>query len=93
MQIHVEDDLTDDIEGSGVVELSQAELVDRSASFVGIERVTVAAVVAVAPSGSRITSFGHGVHLPGCGASDLSGLRGDGGFAAELGQGAEITLD
>jgi hypothetical protein len=31
--------------------------------------------------------------VPGSGTGELAGMRGDGGFSAELGQGAEITLD
>jgi Protein of unknown function (DUF3224) len=31
--------------------------------------------------------------VPGSGTGELAGLRGEGGFTAELGQGADITLD
>jgi hypothetical protein len=31
--------------------------------------------------------------IPGSGTGELAGLRGEGGFAAELGQHASITLD
>jgi hypothetical protein len=39
VKIHVEEEFSGDIEGSGVVEFLQAERADGSASFVGIERV------------------------------------------------------
>ena len=31
--------------------------------------------------------------IPGSGTGGLAGLRGEGGFAANLGQDAEVTLD
>ena len=31
--------------------------------------------------------------IPGSGTAELAGLRGEGGFVAELGQSASITLD
>jgi hypothetical protein len=31
--------------------------------------------------------------VPGSGTGELAGLRGEGGFNAELGQSADITLD
>jgi hypothetical protein len=31
--------------------------------------------------------------VPASGTGELTGLRGEGGFTAELGQGADITLD
>jgi hypothetical protein len=31
--------------------------------------------------------------VPGSGTGELTGLRGEGGFTAQLGQGAEIQLD
>jgi Protein of unknown function (DUF3224) len=73
---------------------------DESASFVGIERVTGSIA---GRSGSFLlqdagTLEGNIVKgdwfvIPGSGAGELSGLRGEGGFEAELGQHASITLD
>jgi hypothetical protein len=100
VRIHVEEDFTGDIEGSGMVEFLQAQLADGSASFVGIERVTGrigsrSGTFLLQDQGTLIGSrvSGTWVVVPGSGTSELSGLRGEGGFAAELGQGAEITLD
>jgi Protein of unknown function (DUF3224) len=39
--IHVEEEFSGDIEGTGVVEFLQAQVSDAAASFVGIERVLV----------------------------------------------------
>jgi Protein of unknown function (DUF3224) len=73
---------------------------DGSASFVGIERVTGSV-------GDRAGSFllqdagtlegntvnGEWFVIPGSGMGELNGLRGEGGFTAELGEHASITLD
>jgi Protein of unknown function (DUF3224) len=40
VRIHVEEDFSGDIEGSGVAEFLQTALGDSEASFVGVERVT-----------------------------------------------------
>lgn len=39
------------------------------------------------------TVMGDWFVIPGSGTDELTGLRGEGGFAAELGQSASITLD
>jgi hypothetical protein len=99
-RIHVEEEFSGDIEGEGVVEFLQATLSDDAASFVGIERVT-------GRIGGRSGTFllqdqgtlkgstvsGEWFVVPGSGTGELAGLRGEGGFTAELGQGADITLD
>ena len=43
------------------------------------------------PTANRVA--GRWSVVPGSGTGELTGLRGDGGFTAELGQGADITLD
>jgi hypothetical protein len=100
VEIHVSETFTGDIEGTGVVRFLQAMQSDGSASFVGIERVT-------ATIGGRTGSFllqdagtveSNVVHgdwfvVPRSGTGGLSGLRGEGGFEAQLGQQASITLD
>jgi hypothetical protein len=100
VEIHVSERFTGDIEGEGVVRFLQAVRDDGSASFVGIERVT-------GRIGDREGSFllqdagtlegstvsGEWFVIPGCGSGELRGLRGAGGFVAELGQRASITLD
>ena len=100
VQIHVRERFIGDIEGDGVVRFLQAVRDDGSASFVGIERVT-------GRVGERRGSFllqdagtlegstvsGEWFVVPGSGTEELAGLRGEGGFVAELGQQASVTLD
>jgi uncharacterized protein DUF3224 len=100
VRIHVEEDFSGDIEGSGVVEFLQAQLADDAASFVGIERVTGsigghAGTFLLQDQGTLQggTVSGSWFVVPGSGTGELAGLRGEGGFTAHLGQGADITLD
>jgi Protein of unknown function (DUF3224) len=100
VRIHVEEDFSGDIEGSGVAEFLQTARSDSEASFVGVERVT-------GRVGGRSGTFvfqdegtlkdgvvsGTWFVVPGSGTGELHGLRGEGGFRADLGQGADITLD
>jgi hypothetical protein len=100
IEIHVSETFTGDIEGEGIVRFLQAVRKDGSASFVGIERVT-------GDLGGRTGSFllqdagtlegnkveGEWFVVPGSGTDELTGLRGEGGFSADLGQRASITLD
>jgi Protein of unknown function (DUF3224) len=100
VEIHVTETFSGDIEGEGVVRFLQASRDDGSASFVGIERVT-------GSIGGRRGTFllqdagtlegnlvkGDWFVIPGSGTGELTGLRGEGGFEAELGQHAAITLD
>jgi len=99
VEIHVTEDFSGDITGSGTVRFLQALRPDGSASFCGIERV-------VGALGGRQGSFllqdtgtltgnevsGSWSVIPGSADGDLSGLRGDGGFRAQLGQNATWTL-
>jgi hypothetical protein len=99
-RIHVEESFSGDISGEGVVEFLQAARADGSASFVGIERVT--ATVAgregtflLQDAGTvqdNIVS-GDWFVIPGSGTGQLAGLRGEGGFRANLGEGAQVHLD
>jgi len=100
VRIHVEEDFSGDIVGSGVAEFLQTARSGSDASFVGVERVSGSV-------GGRSGSFvfqdqgtvkdgvvsGTWFVVPGSGTSDLGGLRGEGGFRADLGQAADITLD
>jgi hypothetical protein len=99
-RIHVEETFSGDIEGRGVVEFLQAQAAADSASFVGIERVTGSVggrsgTFLLQDQGtlSGTTVSGEWFVVPGSGTSELTGLRGEGGFTAELGQGADIYLD
>jgi hypothetical protein len=99
-RIHVEETFSGDIEGDGVVEFLQAARPDGSASFVGIERITGAVggkqgTFLLQDSGtveSNIVS-GEWFVVPGSGTGQLAGLRGTGGFRANLGEGAQVHLD
>ena len=99
-RIHVEESFSGDITGDGVVEFLQAARANGSASFVGIERVT-------GEIGGRWGTFllqdagtvednivsGTWFVIPGSGTAELTGLRGEGGFRANLGEGAQVYLD
>jgi hypothetical protein len=78
----------------------QAVRKDGSASFVGIERVTgkIAGrqgsfLLQDAGTLEGDTVKGDWFVVPGSGTGELSGLRGEGGFTAALGERADITLD
>jgi hypothetical protein len=99
-RIHVSESFTGDIEGDGVVEFLQAGRADGSASFTGIERVTGRLAGregtfllqdAGTVEGSLVS--GDWFVIPGSGTGELSGLRGEGGFRANLGEGAQVHLD
>jgi hypothetical protein len=100
VRIDVEEDFSGDIEGSGVAEFLQTSRSESEASFVGLERVA-------GKIGGRSGTFvfqdagtlkdgtvsGTWFVVPGSGTGELHDLRGEGGFTAALGQGADITLD
>jgi hypothetical protein len=105
-RIHVEESFSGDITGAGVVEFlqaaqaAQAAQAEGPASFVGIERVT-------GELGGRRGTFllqdagtvrgsvvsGDWFVIPGSGTGELTGLRGEGGFRANLGESAQVHLD
>ena len=99
-RIHVEESFSGDITGHGDVEFLQAGQAGGSASFVGIERLT-------GQVGGRRGTFllqdagtvqgqvvsGNWFVIPGSGTGDLAGLRGEGGFRANLGESAQVHLD
>jgi hypothetical protein len=100
VEIHVTETFSGDIEGEGLVRFLQAVRADGSASFVGIERV-------IGRVGDRKGSFllqdagtlvdttvkGEWFVIAGSGTDELAGLRGEGGFTAQVGEHASITLD
>ena len=99
-RIHVQESFRGDIHGDGVVEFLQAGRADGSASFVGIERVTGTLAGregtfllqdAGTVDGSIVS--GDWFVVPGSGTGQLTGLRGEGGFRANLGEGAQVHLD
>ena len=99
-RIHVAESFSGDISGDGVVEFLQAARADGSASFVGIERVTGTVAgrngtFLLQDAGTvqdNIVS-GDWFVIPGSGTGELAGLRGEGGFRANLGEGAQVHLD
>jgi hypothetical protein len=99
-RIHVQESFSGDITGTGVVEFLQAAQADGSASFVGIERVTGelagrSGTFLLQDAGTvqdNIVS-GDWFVIPGSGTGELTGLRGEGGFRANLGEGAQVRLD
>ena len=99
-RIHVEESFTGDITADGVVEFLQAARGDGSASFVGIERVTGQlarrrGTFLLQDAGTvqdQIVS-GDWFVIPGSGTGELAGLRGEGGFRANLGESAQVHLD
>jgi hypothetical protein len=92
VEMHVREAFKGDIEAKGVVRFLQAVRDDGSAGFVGIERVT-------GTLGARQGSFllqdmgtlegstvnGEWFVIPASGTGELTGLRDEGGFVAELG--------
>jgi hypothetical protein len=99
-KIHVEESFSGDIVGDGVAEFLQAARPDGSASFVGLERVTgtVAGKKGTFLLQDAGTVEGNVVSgewfvVPGSGTDELVGLRGTGGFRANLGEGAQIHID
>ena len=90
-----------DIEGEGKARMLQALRADGSATFVGHERVTATVagrsgtfvfqdVGTLSPAGDV---DGNWFVLPGSGTGELTGLRGEGSFAAAVGESAVISLD
>jgi hypothetical protein len=98
-RIHVEESFSGDISGDGVVEFFQAARADGTASFVRIERVTATigqrqGTFLLRDAGTVENNIVRGEwFVPGSGAGDLAGLRGTGGFRANLGEGAQVHLD
>jgi hypothetical protein len=100
VRIHVVEDFSGDINGGGVAEFLQVARGEDEASFVGVERVSgrigdKSGTFVLQDQGTLrgTTVSGTWFVVPGSGTGELQGLRGEGGFAAELGHGADITLD
>jgi len=99
-RIHVEESFSGEIEGDGVAEFLQAGRADGSASFVGVERVTGKLagkqgtfVLQDAGTVEGNVVSGEWFVVAGSGTGELEGLRGTGGFRANLGENAQVHLD
>ena len=98
-ELRVTESFLGDIAGEGAARMLQTLRADGSASFVAVERVVA---TLDGRSGSFVlqdegTLAGNRVKgtwfvVSGSGTGDLAGLRGEGGFEAELGQHAAYTL-
>jgi len=100
VEIHVTEKFTGDIQGDGAVRFIQAARKDGSASFVGIERVKGSlggrkGTFLLQDSGTLVGQqvSGEWFVIEGSGTGELKGLRGEGGFKAQLGHHASIWLD
>jgi hypothetical protein len=101
VRIHVEEEFSGDITGRGVATFLQALRADGSADFCAIERVTgtvgdrtgtfLLQDAGTLAADGAVTGTWHVV--PGSGTGGLTGLRGEGGFSAAVGQHASVTLD
>jgi Protein of unknown function (DUF3224) len=99
VEIQVTEEIHGDIEAQGAARFLQTQG-DGSASFVGIERVpgtiegrSGSFVLQDAGTVEGNTVTGQWFVVPGSGTDDLAGLRGEGGFTARLGEGADLTLE
>jgi hypothetical protein len=100
VELHLTETFTGDLEAEGVVRSLQVRRADGSASHCGIERVvglldgrrgSFLLQDAGTLTGTHIESSWFVV--PGSGTGDLRGLRGEGGFEAEVGQRGTWTLE
>lgn len=98
-EIRVTEDFVGDIAGEGSARMLQTLGEDGTASFVAVERVlaTIAGrsgSFVLQDEGKLVGNHVKGTWfvVPGSGTGDLAGLRGEGGFEAELGQHASYTL-
>ena len=99
-QIELVETFTGDVQGQGDARVLQARWPDGSARYCAIERVVG---VLAGRKGSfllQVEGTVQGKHnkgawfvVAGSGTADLRGLRGDGGFEAELGKHGSWTLD
>ena len=101
IRIAVRETFTGDIEATGHAAMLQVLAADGSASFVAVERITgslagrrgsfVLQDRGTLDADGAVT--GEWFVVPGSGTDELSGLRGQGGFSAAVGQHAAAWLD
>jgi hypothetical protein len=100
VEVRVDETFTGDIEGEGTVRVTQAVRKNGSATFTGIERVRGAISGRNGSFLLQVSGTLLGKELkaewfvvPGSGTGELEGLRGDGGFKAQVGRHGSIWLD
>ena len=100
VDVQLTETFTGDIEGEGIGRVIQAARKDGSATFAGIERVRGSmagrhGTFLLQVHGTVVRKEMHAEWsvVPGSGTGELTGLRGDGGFTAQLGQHGTIWLD
>ena len=98
-ELRVTEDFVGDISGEGAARMLQTLHDDGSASFVAVERVIATldgrkGSFVLQDEGSLAANRVKGTWfvVEGSGTGELAGLRGEGGFEAELGQHAAYTL-
>jgi Protein of unknown function (DUF3224) len=100
MEIHLTEKFSGDIDGESPVRALQVLRDDHSASLVSVQRFrgklggregtfVLQGSETVKNGKIKATWF----VVPGSGTGDLSGLRGEGGFAGDFGKGSDATLD
>ena len=99
-EIQLTENFKGDIEGEGKARVLQAQWADGSAKYCTIERVTGGLAARKGTFLLQVEGTVRGKHnkgawsvIAGSGTGDLRGLRGDGGFEAELGKHGSWTLD
>ena len=100
VEVRLREQFIGDIEGEGTIRVTQAMHKNKSASFVGIERVHGAlggrkGSLLLQVSGTIVAKEmkAEWFVIPGSGTGELVGLRGDGGFRAQLGERGTVWLD
>ena len=100
VEVRLTEAFTGDISGEGIGRAIQAAREDGSTTFVGIERVRGSIgnrsgtfLLQVSGTVLRKEIDAEWFVVPGSGTGKLTGLRGDGGFKAQLGQHGSVWLD
>lgn len=100
VEVQLTETFTGDIEGEGTARVIQAARKDGSATFVTIERVRGSLagrngtfLLQVSGTVAAKQMSAEWFVVPGSGTGDLTNLRGDGGFTAQLGQHGSIWLE
>jgi hypothetical protein len=100
IEVRLTETFTGDISGEGIGRAIQAAHEDGAATFVGIERVRGS--IGECDGTFLLQISGAVLHkemraewfvIPGSGTGNLTGLRGDGGFKAQLGHHGSVWLD